>query len=84
MGQGHFYVIPLQVDDVMHNLSTEVVTQQILKSIFRIKLFPIEHDGQSRIEVDIIPHHPLHILHLVLVVVKNISIGGELHQGALA
>ena len=83
MGKSHFDVFAAQVNNLVHYLTAQVVGQKILEAVLGIILLAVEVNREARIQVDIIPNHPLDVLHLKAVVAKNGRVGRKHHLGTL-
>ena len=68
----------------MDDFPAQGVLQQILQSVLGKVLFAVEVDGQPGVQVDVVPHHLLHVFHLEAVVGEETGIRGKDDLGPAA
>ena len=82
VGQGHLDVVSPKVDDGVARLGAQVLFDEVLQAILTVDFLAIEDEGQSAVEVGVIPQQALDVLTAVLVALED---GGvRLEPGACA
>ena len=80
--QGYFNILTAQVNDVVDDFSTQGVLEEVLQAVLGKVLFSVEVNGQSRVQVHVVPNHFLHVFHLEPVVGEQAGVRGKDYFGS--
>ena len=83
VGEGHLNVIALNVNDRIERILREVFPEQILESILGSELLSVVTDGQTAIQVGVIPEHAPDVLVAVAKLLKHLGIRSVGDEGAI-
>ena len=84
VGQGHLDVVSPKVDNGVAGLCAQVLFDEVLEAILTVDLLTIEDEGQSAVEVGVIPQQALDVLTAVLVALEDRGVRLEPGAGAVA
>ena len=83
VGDGHLDVVAREVDRGVERRIGHLFVEQVQQTVLRNIGLPVEPEGQAEIEVGVVLHHLLDILHVVAVSSENLFVHAERSRRAV-
>ena len=82
MSEGDLDVLVLEVSDRVKGFAIEFVFKQVAETVLRFKLFAVIKEGESAVEVGVVPEHVLDVVVAETALAKDFGVGVKSQLGA--
>ena len=83
VGDGHLDVVAREVDGQIERLVGHVLVEQVEQAVLRDVAPAVEPDGQPEVQIGVVLHHLLDILHVVGIGAEDLLVDAEGDEGAV-
>ena len=83
VGNGDLDILAREVDGLVERLLGHVLVQQVEQTVFRDVGLAVQPEGEAEVQIGVVLHHLLHVLHVVGVGAEHLLVHAERDEGAV-